>query len=122
MSAWAKCFWLLWLAIGFVVLARGQSIDPPKVKLRAKTLTQGAGAAALIAKSAIVVPSGKTNFIAWKYPPNATNYWWNLEHCTNLARPVWTVVVSNVTEATAIVTNTRAPGICLYRLCGRTNP
>lgn len=117
MSTGAKVFWLLWLAIGFVVLARGQSIDPPKVKLRASAVTQGAGAAALIAR--VVLPSGKTNFIAWRYPANASNYWWNLERCTNGR---WTVVVSNVTDATSIVTNTRAPGIYLYRLCGRTNP
>ena len=129
----AKILWLVLLVTGLVLCSQinvhGQSSPPPlpKVmavhrKVRITQTTQGAGAAALIAKAAIVIPPvARTNVMAWRYPstinPNAL--WWNLEASTNMRQ--WSLVQSNATGSLT-VTNNRAERMRVFRLVGRVNP
>ena len=111
-------------ALVFVLLCVAASLPlRPKVPHKSAAVHQGAGAAALIAKLAVIVPPAPTtNIIVWQYPPSivASNLWWNIEQAPNPIGP-WTVLVTNATGACEIIVNKAEP-LRAYRLSGRLLP
>lgn len=109
-----------------MVACLGASLPPlppkPKLPHASAAVHQGAGAAALISKLAVIVPpSPTTNAIAWQYPPGlvASNLWWNIEASTDLAH--WSVLVSNASGVCEVRVLRTEPAR-VYRLCGRMYP
>lgn len=115
--------------LGFILvclgawLCPGQTVSPfPKRPNKSAAIHQGAGAAVLITKLAVIVPpSSRTNTIVWKYPPGivASNLWWNVESSTDLR--TWSVLVSNASGVYAVNVTKTAP-LRAYRIAGRLSP
>ena len=113
---------VLWLAFA-AMMTWGSTVPPlPKRPHKSAVVTQGDGAAKLVAKAVVIVPpSPTTNTIAWQYPPDvvASNLWWNIEATTDLR--TWTVLVTNATGASEITVNKATP-LQAYRLSARLTP
>ena len=144
MTRFDKIFWLLLLALGLALVAlvysaSGQPVPKkPKVWKHAE-VTQGMGAADLIAKAA-VVPVLRVQEIEFKLPrTDYTNVWWALESAViesvTDALPlrtyewqigadlpvIWQTELICVTNWVMTVTNHGEP-VKLYRLKGRFHP
>jgi hypothetical protein len=110
------CKWLL------PILCIAASIPPlPKAPHRSAAVTQGMGAAKLIAK--VVAPSApRTNSFAWKYPDgmNPAAFWWDIQTAPNAAGP-WTVLITNASGVCEVSVN-RNEALRLYRLSAKVSP
>lgn len=89
-------------------------VPPAKRVYRHAEVTQGMGAAKLIAT--VMPPAPSTNTFAWQYPPgiNPSNYFWNIESAASVKGP-WSVVVTNASGAQDVTVN-RNESLRLYRL------
>jgi hypothetical protein len=107
----------------FVLLCVAASLPTlPKRPNKSVAIHQGAGAAALISRAALIVPPAPlTNIIAWQYPPGIvpSNFWWNIESSTDLRH--WSVSIRNATGAYK-VTVKKTDHLRAYRISGRILP
>ena len=93
----------------------------PKRNHKSAAITQGMGAAKLIAK--IIPPAvPRTNTFVWRYPPqiNPSNFFWNIESSIGVKGP-WTVIVTNASGAQDVTVN-RTEALRLYRLSINLSP
>ena len=124
MTRFDKIFWLLLLALGLALVAlvysaSGQPVPKkPKVWKHAE-VTQGMGAADLLAKP-VPVPVLRVQEVEFKLPrTDYTNVWWALE--SSLDGRAWLTERETVTELVMTVTNLGEQKK-FYRLKGRFHP
>jgi hypothetical protein len=92
----------------------------PRLKHRhAQGVTQGAGALALIKRTAVLQPRVVT--IDWQYPPGLepANFFWNVEGSTDLK--MWSVIITNASGVNTVTVNRNEP-LRVFRLSGRLSP
>ena len=119
-----KIFWLLLVALGLALVALVYSASgqpgpkKPKVWKHAE-VTQGMGAADLLAKPA-PVPVLRVQEVEFRLArTDYTNVWWALE--SSLDGRTWQTERETVTELVTTVTNRGEP-VKLYLLKGRFHP
>jgi len=124
MTRFDKIFWLLLLALGLALVALVYSasggIVPVKPTIyKHAEITQGMGAADLLAKP-VPVPVPRVQEVQFRLArTDYTNVWWALQY--SLDGRAWQTERETVTELVTTVTNRGEP-VKLYRLKGRFHP